>query len=127
MTPGFTDTSTSACQFLTVILPTLPTTTSSIITGEFDSSVADIRDLDVIDRGTRAAAHGSGQRQRVQTVKGAAGHRQCGTAPDDGNPTQRVPPLMVCLPRAEARPLRRAGGRRRVRPRRGPATESAVR
>ena len=36
-TSGFTDTSTSACQPFTVILPTLPTTTSSIITGEFGS------------------------------------------------------------------------------------------
>ncbi len=39
-TSGLTETSTSACQASTVILPTLPTTTSSINTGEFDSSVA---------------------------------------------------------------------------------------
>src|SRR5690606_3550892 len=39
-TSGLTEISTSACQFCTVILPTLPTTTSSIMTGEFDSSVA---------------------------------------------------------------------------------------
>ncbi len=38
-TPGCSETSTSACQFRTVILPTLPTTTSLINTGEFDSSV----------------------------------------------------------------------------------------
>src|SRR3984957_7809558 len=37
-TAGCTKTSTSACRFLIVILPMLPTTTSSIITGEFDSS-----------------------------------------------------------------------------------------
>jgi hypothetical protein len=36
---GFTEISTSACQPLSVILPTLPTTTSFIRTGEFDSSV----------------------------------------------------------------------------------------
>ena len=36
---GLTETSTSACQLLNFILPTLPTTTSSIMTGEFDSSV----------------------------------------------------------------------------------------
>jgi hypothetical protein len=40
VTSGFTEISTSACQFSTVILPMLPTTTSSIKTGEFDSSVA---------------------------------------------------------------------------------------
>ena len=34
-----TDKSTSICQFENVIFLTLPTTTSSIITGEFDSSV----------------------------------------------------------------------------------------
>ncbi len=39
-TSGLTEISTLACQPSTVILPTLPTTTSSIITGEFDSSVA---------------------------------------------------------------------------------------
>ena len=38
-TSGFTETSTSACQSVTVILRTLPTTTSPTITGEFDSSV----------------------------------------------------------------------------------------
>src|SRR5207244_464341 len=36
----FTEISTSACHPFTLIGPTLPTTTSSIITGEFDSSVA---------------------------------------------------------------------------------------
>ncbi len=39
-TSGLTEISTLACQFSTVILPILPTTTSSISTGEFDSSVA---------------------------------------------------------------------------------------
>ena len=39
-TSGLTEISTSACQSSTVILPTLPTTTSLIITGELDSSVA---------------------------------------------------------------------------------------
>ena len=39
-TSGLTEISTSACQSCTVIFPTLPTTTSSIITGELDSSVA---------------------------------------------------------------------------------------
>ncbi len=34
-----TDTSMSACQPSTTMRPTLPTTTSSIITGEFDSRV----------------------------------------------------------------------------------------
>ena len=38
-TSGCTETSTFACHPCTVILPTLPTTTSSIITGEFDSRV----------------------------------------------------------------------------------------
>ena len=36
---GLSDTSTSMCQPCNLILPTLPTTTSSIRTGEFDSSV----------------------------------------------------------------------------------------
>ena len=38
--PGFTENSTSARQFLTDNLRTLPTTTSFIITGEFGSSIA---------------------------------------------------------------------------------------
>ncbi len=38
-TSGRIDTSTSMCQFEKVILPTLPTTTSSISTGEFGSKV----------------------------------------------------------------------------------------
>ena len=38
-TSGFTFNARSTCQPRNVILPTLPTTTSSIITGEFDSSV----------------------------------------------------------------------------------------
>src|SRR6201995_1978288 len=37
--PCLTEIWTSACQPFTVIGPTLPTTTSSILTGEFDSSV----------------------------------------------------------------------------------------
>ena len=57
-----TETSTSACQFVTVILPMLPTTTSLIITGEFDSSVADIRDFDVVGLGVGSASDGAGQR-----------------------------------------------------------------
>ena len=39
-TSGLTEISTSACQASTVIFPTLPTTTSLIMTGEFDSNVA---------------------------------------------------------------------------------------
>ena len=39
-TSGLTEISTLACQASTVILPTLPTTTSLIMTGEFDSNVA---------------------------------------------------------------------------------------
>src|SRR5215218_8357943 len=39
-TSGLTEISTLACQASTVILPTLPTMTSLIMTGEFDSSVA---------------------------------------------------------------------------------------
>ncbi|OBB17654.1 hypothetical protein A5761_09865 [Mycolicibacterium setense] len=38
-TSEFTDNSRSMCQLENVIFPTLPTTTSSIITGEFDSNV----------------------------------------------------------------------------------------
>lgn len=38
-TSGLTEISTLACQSWTSILPTLPTTTSFINTGEFDSSV----------------------------------------------------------------------------------------
>jgi hypothetical protein len=38
-TSGLTDTSTSAWPALTLILATLPTTTSSIMTGEFGSRV----------------------------------------------------------------------------------------
>ena len=57
---------------VTVILPTLPTTTSPTRTGEFDSSVADIGDLDVVGGRARAAADRAGQRQRVQATEGAA-------------------------------------------------------
>ena len=63
ITSGLTRTSTTACQFRTPILPTLPTTTSSIMTGEFDSSVTDIGDLDVVDRVARTARDRTGQRQ----------------------------------------------------------------
>jgi len=38
-TSGLTEISTMACQLSTVILPMLPTTTSLIRTGEFDSRV----------------------------------------------------------------------------------------
>ena len=62
----------SACQPLNRILPTLPTTTSAIITGEFDSECTDIGDLDVIDAGARPPSYGPGQRQRVDSLERAA-------------------------------------------------------
>jgi len=43
-------------------LPTLPTTTSSIITGRIRLHRADVGDLDVIDMRARSTAHGARQR-----------------------------------------------------------------
>ena len=71
----------------TVILPTLPTTTSSIMTGEFDSSVATFGDLDVIGDRVRARdpPHpGSGSEFRpwkaqpvIVRARHARRHNQC--------------------------------------------------
>ncbi len=61
-TPGSTENSMSACQSRTVILRTLPTTTSLIITGEFGSNVATfaISTWKTWDSAPRPTAPGSG-------------------------------------------------------------------
>ncbi len=61
-TSGLTDISTFACHASTVIVPTLPTMTSLIITGEFDSSVATFGTSTVYftESGPRPTAPGSG-------------------------------------------------------------------
>src|SRR5579875_683440 len=65
-TSGLTPTSTSACQPCTVILATLPTTTSSIMTGEFDSMVPTlgISTWNSWAAGPRPTAPGSGSEFR---------------------------------------------------------------
>ena len=51
--------------------PTLPTTTSLIRTGEFDSSVETFGDLDVVGDRVGSPSDRAGQRQGVQALEGA--------------------------------------------------------
>src|SRR3954468_499517 len=65
-TSGLTEISTSACHWSTFIVPTLPTTTSLIITGEFDSIVETfgISTWYLTASGPRPTAPGSGKEFR---------------------------------------------------------------
>src|SRR5215217_4283707 len=65
-TSGLTEISTSACHWSTFIVPTLPTTTSLIITGEFDSIVATFGTSTwyLTASGPRPTAPGSGKEFR---------------------------------------------------------------
>ena len=88
-----------------VILPTLPTTTSLIMTGEFDSSVATFGDLDVVGDRIRIpcpTAPGSGSEFRPW--KAATGQRQRKARSDD-EPIASHDSSESC-----SRPALRAGG-----------------
>ena len=66
-TSGLTEISTSACQLSTVMLPTLPTATSLISTGELTPALR-IRDLDVVGGGVGSPSTAPGSGRKVNPL-----------------------------------------------------------